>query len=146
MPNGTPSPIAKDQNPKLEITPSSKVTELAPGRTPVVIQPPLEDLNPRARAEAILKRARAGENFASLASKYSDDSTKQRGGELGWFQRGQMVKPFEEAAFALQAGQISGVVKTQYGLCIIKVEGKRTAMVDDKPEDQIRARFILIKE
>jgi len=76
----------------------------------------------RKKIETVLAKAKAGENFAELAKKYSQDGLASRGGELGFFSRGQMVKPFEEAAFSLKEGQISGVVKTQFGFHIIKLE------------------------
>jgi len=76
----------------------------------------------RKKIESILAKAKAGENFADLAKRYSQDSLASRGGELGYFRRGQMVKPFENAAFSLKEGEISGVVKTQFGFHIIKLE------------------------
>ncbi|HOK65349.1 MAG TPA: peptidylprolyl isomerase [Anaerohalosphaeraceae bacterium] len=74
----------------------------------------------RQKMEGILQRARAGEDFAALAKEFSEDpGSKDRGGEYT-FPRGQMVKPFEDAAFSLQNGQISDIVETQYGYHIIK--------------------------
>jgi parvulin-like peptidyl-prolyl isomerase/uncharacterized Zn finger protein (UPF0148 family) len=99
----------------------------------------------RAKAEDILKRARGGEDFAALAKEFSIDGSKNDGGELGWFGRGQMVKPFEDAAFALQAGQISDVVESEFGFHIIQVEERGTKnSAEGKPEEQVRARHILI--
>ncbi|MCW6160559.1 MAG: peptidyl-prolyl cis-trans isomerase [Candidatus Micrarchaeales archaeon] len=68
----------------------------------------------------VLDKLKKGESFATLAAQYSIDGTRKRGGDLGWFGRGAMVKPFEEAAFKLQKGEISGLVKTQFGYHIIK--------------------------
>lgn len=75
-------------------------------------------------AEEILKKLQAGGNFSALAEQYSIDGSRRRGGDLGEFGRGMMVKPFEEAAFALEKkGDISGIVKTQFGYHIIKRTG-----------------------
>lgn len=108
--------------------------------------PELDPQKARAKAEDVLKRARAGEDFAALAKEFSTDpGSKNAGGELGWFGRGKMVKPFEEAAFALQPGQISEVIESDFGYHIIQVEERGTKTSDDgKPEEQVRARHILI--
>jgi peptidyl-prolyl cis-trans isomerase NIMA-interacting 1 len=75
----------------------------------------------RTVAEKIRDRAKSGEDFSRLAVDYSDEpGAAQRGGSLGRFGHGQMVKPFEEAAFALQVNEISDVVETQFGFHIIK--------------------------
>ncbi|MCK5553188.1 MAG: SurA N-terminal domain-containing protein, partial [Deltaproteobacteria bacterium] len=76
----------------------------------------------RKRAEEVLAKAKKGEDFGSLAEKYSEGPTAKKGGDLGYFPRGRMVKEFEDAAFSLQTGEISPVVRTQFGFHVIKVE------------------------
>ena len=82
----------------------------------------------QALAEEIAKKAKAGADFAALAKQYSeDDSNASNGGDLDYFGRGRMVAEFEQAAFAMKAGEISNPVKTAFGYHIIKV-------VDNKPD------------
>lgn len=91
----------------------------------------------KARADSLLSALRAGADFAEVAKAYSQDPGSGRnGGDLGWFGHGQMVKPFEEAAFALEPGQISQLVKTQFGYHIIQTQEKRKAGV--KPYTDVR--------
>lgn len=81
------------------------------------------------KAEGILKRVRAGESFAELASEFSDDSgSKDNGGDLGYFGRNSIGKAFEDAAFNMKIGDISELVKSQFGYHIIKL----TAIKDDE--------------
>lgn len=75
-------------------------------------------------AEDVKKRIDGGEDFAAVADELSKDKNTQ-GGDLGFFSRGQMLKPFEDAAFALDVGKISNPVQTQFGWHVIKVEEKR---------------------
>jgi peptidyl-prolyl cis-trans isomerase D len=99
-----------------------------------------EEAAVRAQAEAVLKEARGGADFAALAQKYSqDESNAKNGGDLGAFGRGRMVPEFDAIAFALEAGQISDVVKTEYGFHIIKLTEKVAGAV--KPIDEVRAQL-----
>jgi peptidyl-prolyl cis-trans isomerase C len=79
----------------------------------------------KALAEAILKRLKEGGSFESLAREFSKCPSKGKGGDLGWFGEGQMVKPFEDAVRKLSKGRISGPVKTQFGFHIIKKTDER---------------------
>jgi peptidyl-prolyl cis-trans isomerase D len=96
------------------------------------------------KAREVLKRARAGEDFARLARNHSEDSSAGNGGDLNFFSRGQMVKEFEEAAFSLPVGGLSDLVRTTYGFHIIKVTEARPARtipleeVRDGLRDQIK--------
>jgi len=81
------------------------------------------------KARDVLKRARAGEDFAALARTSSEDSSAPNGGDLGLFGRNQMVKEFEDAAFSLPVGGISDPVRTPFGFHIIKVTDSRPARV-----------------
>ena len=108
--------------------------------------PELDTKQTRAKAEEVLKRVKAGEDFAALAKEYSTDpGSKDKGGELPWFKHGEMVKQFEDAAFAMQPGQTSDVIETQFGFHIIQTEEKRTVKGEGgKDEEEVRARHILI--
>jgi peptidyl-prolyl cis-trans isomerase C len=78
------------------------------------------------RANSVLKSAKAGKDFAALAKEFSQDpGSAAQGGDLGFFPPGQMVGPFNDVAFSLRPGTISGIVETQFGYHIIKVVEKK---------------------
>lgn len=88
----------------------------------------------KAQADEILQKLKNGGDFAQLAKQYSDDTTnKDNGGDLGFFGRGEMIKPFEEAAFTLKPGQMA-VVETQFGFHVIRVDETKAAHVDSIDE------------
>jgi peptidyl-prolyl cis-trans isomerase C len=77
--------------------------------------------------ESLRTRALKGENFAAMAKMYSQDNSAERGGDLGYFARGTMVKEFEDVAFGLKKGELSRVFETQFGLHLVKVTDKKPA-------------------
>jgi peptidyl-prolyl cis-trans isomerase D len=79
------------------------------------------------QAEEILGMAIAGDDFAELAIRYSEGPSKDKGGDLGFFSKGQMVTPFDEAVFSMDAGEVRGPVQTSFGFHIIKLEEVRVA-------------------
>jgi peptidyl-prolyl cis-trans isomerase C len=91
----------------------------------------------RAKAAGILADVKAGKDFAALAKEHSDDpGSGSQGGDLGYFQRGQMVPPFEEAAFALSVGQVSDLVPSDFGYHIIRVTDRQPGRTQPLAEVQ----------
>jgi peptidyl-prolyl cis-trans isomerase C len=94
----------------------------------------------RAKAEQVLREAEGGKDFAALARRYSQDpGTAPNGGDLGYFQKGQMVGPFSDAAFGLPVGATSGLVETEFGFHIIRVVEKQPARA--VPLDEVRSQI-----
>jgi len=117
----------------------------------ILIQPKTQDdagwRDAQNRVRAVYAKAIVpGADFAALAKQYSEDpGSKDSGGDLGWFTRGRMVKEFEDAAFALQPGEVSGPVKSQFGFHILKLEGRKPAGVKPLAEAQVEIRSKLLE-
>lgn len=105
----------------------------------------IEDAEENARdlLLSLKERVEAGEDFAALAEEYSSCPSAADGGDLGWFGPGQMVPEFEQAAFAMQPGEVSDVVQSQFGLHLIKVEDRRQDIPEDESELEMRREELL---
>jgi peptidyl-prolyl cis-trans isomerase D len=99
-----------------------------------------DDAAVKKQAEGLLAQLEAGADFAQLATKYSeDDASKTNGGDLDFFPKGKMVPEFDKVAFSMKPGEISDVVKTQFGYHIIKVTDKKAAST--RPLEEVRAQI-----
>jgi peptidyl-prolyl cis-trans isomerase D len=94
----------------------------------------------RRQAEKVLSQIQSGADFAEMAKEYSEDTSADNGGSLGLFGRGEMVPEFEQAAFSLDPGQVSDLVRTTYGFHIIKVTEKQDPMT--RPLESVRAEIL----
>jgi peptidyl-prolyl cis-trans isomerase SurA len=105
--------------------------------------PEAEEARVRKKGEAALARLAAGEDFAALAREVSQGPSAREGGDLGWLRRGVVQPELEKAAFALQSGEVSGLVRTRTGYQILKVEGRRggEARPFDEVKDEIRDKL-----
>jgi peptidyl-prolyl cis-trans isomerase D len=116
-------------------------------RIPAGDDPALAEALAKTQAMEALERVRAGEDFAAVAAELSDDpGSKTRGGDLGFFPRGRMVKPFEDAAFALEPGELSEPVKTVHGWHVIRSEERREAKLVSYQEARPSLARELIRE
>ena len=95
-------------------------------------------------AKEVIREFKEKKEFGSLAKRYSLDTfTKDKGGDLGWYSRGELLKEVEEAAFSLSPGQISGPVKSEYGYHVIRLEEKKPASSQTLEDHRERIRLIL---
>ena len=104
--------------------------------------PENEQQEKREQLNKLLAEIKAGSSFEELAIKHSEDATSAEGGDLGWFKPGEMVPAFESAAFTLEAGQVSEIVQSPFGLHLIKVEERKNEIT--KSLDEAREEITLI--
>ena len=99
-------------------------------------------------AQDVLAQLKGGAKFEDLAKKVSVDPAGAKGGDLGWFGKGNMIPEFEKAAFALKEGELSGIVETKFGFHIIKLTGKRPAgtLPFAEVKDQLKAELLPEKQ
>lgn len=100
----------------------------------------------RAKLVQIKKQLKEGADFAELAKQSSDCPSKERGGDLGFFPKGQMVKPFDEAVFKLKPGEVSDIVETEFGYHLIKLEEKKAAKTVSFDEAKAKITAYLTQE
>ncbi len=123
----------KDKYSQPEVHARHILIRTAPEDTPAI------KAEKRQKLESILKEAREKNNFYELALQYSDDTgNSSKGGDLGFFARGQMVKPFEDKAFSIKIGEISDIVETSFGYHIIEKLEER----DQQPYDEVKNNLI----
>jgi peptidyl-prolyl cis-trans isomerase D len=108
---------------------------------------PQEKEEVRERAEELAERARAGEDFAALAAKHSDDAiSAKQGGDIGYKSRGQLVEEYEDVAFGMEPGEIAGPVETEFGYHVIRCEGFREGDIPyEDVEVEIGRRMMLME-
>ena len=130
-----------DRRPRTpEIRASHILIELKPGFTSEDSSKALEKI------KSIKEKIELGEDFAELAKEFSEDEgTKNLGGDLGFFSRRMMVQPFDEAAFNLEVGQVSDIVKTQFGYHLIKVTDKKSIRSFEEEKDVLKNIYQRIK-
>jgi peptidyl-prolyl cis-trans isomerase D len=138
----TDAELQKEYNANLD---KYRVAERVNVRHILIKSDPSNDAAAKAKAENILKQIQSGGDFAKLAKENSQDTgSAQNGGELGWIGKGQTVPEFEKAAFSLQPGQTSGLIKTMYGYHILQVEQHENAHLrpfDGEVKAQIAADY-----
>jgi peptidyl-prolyl cis-trans isomerase D len=106
----------------------------------ILVEAGTDDAAARARAESLAERARAGEDFATLAAQNSDDpGSKGQGGDLGWATRESFVAPFADALFGMEKGEIRGPVQTQFGYHVIKLDDLEAA--HQRSFDEVRSEL-----
>ncbi len=103
-------------------------------------------LSTEEEAKKVLDELNEGVDFGEMARQHSKDLTKDRGGDLGYFQKGQMIPEFEKACFRLQPGEISDIIKTRFGYHIIKVTDKRPAEFKQLSDVKEKTRAKLIDQ
>ena len=128
-----------------------KQPELAHARHILILSkesdPKAEKDSKREKLVQIKKKLKEGGDFAALAKQYSEDpGSKERGGDLGFFPRGQMVKPFDEAVFKMNPGDISDIVETEFGYHLIKLEEKKPAKTVSFDEAKAKITAYLTQE
>ena len=97
----------------------------------------------RKKIENIQKQLKNGTDFSEVAKQSSDCPSKDKGGDLGYFKRGQMVKPFEDVSFSLKPGEVSGIVETEFGFHLIKIMDKKpaTTLTYEQVKDRLAAKL-----
>ena len=96
----------------------------------------------KAKIDSVYEKIKAGEDFAELAKRYSDDpGSKEKGGDIGFIQRRTLAKPLDEAAFDLKVGQVSDIIQTSYGFFIMKVTDKKSYPTFEEDKDNLKKIF-----
>jgi peptidyl-prolyl cis-trans isomerase C len=112
----------------------------------VKVGPETDREKARQKIDAIRKRLENGEDFAAVAAETSEGPSRSQGGDLGFFGRGQMVKPFEDAAFSLEKGKISPVVETRFGYHVIQVTDRQPEKTLSFEEVEAKLTDVLRRE